>query len=202
MFSLPQPMTPRFVGSTRSGKARVSLLALLGGTLCVAAALGLVVWLVIKLGGGGGGGGGGGDVIPPVYVTFKVRWEDTKFVNEAKESERRGRVAFQDAGFAYVEASKVDLDLERIEREIGDPVELPGSLVGGLASYKISFVSSTCGGSSDDCQRIVDVGDETFFLRFPRGSLKLDGVSEYASGAGSSLEGADPAGIVELSKRY
>ena len=131
-----------------------------------------------------------------------MKWQDTKYINETQEAENRGRVAFQDEGYAYVEASKVDLDLARMETEIGDPVELPGKFVGGLATYKISFVSSTCGGSSDDCQRIIDVGDKEFLLRFPRGSLKLDGVEKYASGGNLSSESADPAGISNLSKRY
>ena len=186
-----------------SGTARASLPALLSGSFCVVAALGLVVGLVLWI------AGSGGIVVPPpppepppVFVTFKVHWEDTKYVNETRDAEGRGRVAYQDNGYAYVEASKADLDLTRIEGEIGNPVKLPGSWVGGLASYKISFVSSTCGGSSDDCQKIIDLGSGTFLLRFNRGSLKLDHVKDYAPGAGSRLESADPAGIVQLSKRY
>lgn len=200
MPNLPPPKALRSIASTRSGKTRVSLLALLGGVFCVAAALGLVVWLVIFL-----VDDDDDDVVLPnipVFVDFEVNWTDTSYLNQTKKANSRGRVTYQDSGYAYVAASKADLDLGRIEEEIGNPATLPGSFVGGLAFYEISFVSSTCGGSSDPCQKIIDVGDGTFLLRFPRGSLKLDGVKSYSPGAGSRMEGADPAGIVELSKRY
>lgn len=201
MPNLPPPKLPRSIASRRSGKTRVSLLALLGGVFCVAAALGLVVCLVIILI-DGPGPDPGPDRGVGIFVVFEVNWTDTKYLNQTKKANSRGRVTYQDSGYAYVAASTADLDLGRIEEEIGDPATLPGSLVGGLASYKISFVSSTCGGSSDPCQKIIDVGDGTLLLRFPRGSLKLDGVKGYSPGAGSRMEDADPAGIVELSKRY
>ena len=181
-----------------------SPIAILTAVACLASALGVVLWLVMRP-----PGGGSGPVPPPppppaapVFVSFRVEWkEDSGFNSESPpDNIRSGQVVFQDSGYAYVRASVRDLDLPSIRRNTGDSDEipLPGALFGGLTDYRIRFERSTGGGSAEDCTKIYDADGGAFLLRFPRGSLDLAGVPRVGA-LGPAFE-PTPEGVAQLSK--
>jgi len=181
-----------------------SLIAILAAVACLASALGVVLWLVLRPPGGGTGPVPPPPPVPaaPVFVSFRVEWkEDFRLNSESPPGNiRSGQVVFQDSGYAYVRASVLDLDLRSIRDNTGgsDEIPLPGSVFGGLNEYRIRFERSTGGGSAEDCTKIHDADGGAFLLRFPRGSLDLTGVPT-AGALGPSFD-PTPAGIAQLSK--
>lgn len=185
------------------GPDGASPIAILTVFACLACALGLVVWLVLRP-----PGSVRGPVPPPppppaapVFLHFAVEWKETSgFNSESRPRNLRvGRVAFQDGGFAYVRATASELDLRAIRENTGgaDEIPLPGAVWGGLTDYRIRFERSTGGGSAEDCTKIFETEGDFLLLRFPRGSLVLDGVPEV--GALGRAFDPNPAGIARLS---